>query len=59
MNIMANIAHQQKDKADHLAKILQNRFEQHLVHPKTKSNVLDGVCKLHTLTLLLVLHAWS
>ncbi len=32
MNITSNITHQQKEKADHLVKILQNRFEQHLVH---------------------------
>ncbi len=31
MNIATNIAHQHKDKADHLVKILQNRFEQHFV----------------------------
>jgi hypothetical protein len=32
MNITSNITHQQKEKADHLVKSLQNRFEQHLVH---------------------------
>jgi hypothetical protein len=32
MNITTIITHQQKEKADHLVKILQNRFEQHLVH---------------------------
>jgi hypothetical protein len=31
MNITTNITHQQKEKADHLVKILQNRFEQNLV----------------------------
>jgi hypothetical protein len=32
MNITTNITHQQKEKADHFMKILQNRFKQHLVH---------------------------
>jgi hypothetical protein len=32
MNITTNVTHQQKDKADHLVKILQKRFKQHLVH---------------------------
>ena len=32
MNIMTNVTHQQKVKADHLGKILQKRFEQHFVN---------------------------
>ncbi len=32
MNVTTSITHQQKDKADRLVRILQNRFEQHLVH---------------------------
>ncbi len=31
MNMTTSITHQQKDKADRLVKILQNRFEQHLM----------------------------
>ncbi len=31
MNIMTNITQPQTDEADHLVKILQNRFDQHLV----------------------------
>ena len=31
MNVTTNITQPQKDKADHLVKILQNRFDQHLV----------------------------
>jgi hypothetical protein len=59
MNITTNITCQQKEKADHLVKILQNRFEQHLVHrSKAKSNVRTGLCNLHQITLLLVLHVW-
>ncbi len=32
MNIMTNVTHQQKDKADHLVKILQKKIQQHLLH---------------------------
>jgi hypothetical protein len=32
INTTTNITHQQKEKSDHLVKILQNRFKQHLVH---------------------------
>jgi len=31
MNVTTNITQPQKDKADHLVKILQNQFDQHLV----------------------------
>jgi hypothetical protein len=31
MNVTTNISQPQKDKADHLVKILQNRFDEHLV----------------------------
>jgi hypothetical protein len=60
MNIMTNVTHQQKDKAHHLVKILQKKMSSILcIESKTNSNVLNGVCNLHTLTLLLMLHAWS
>ena len=44
MNVTTNITQPQKDKADHLVKILQNRLISILFDKsKTKSNVLNGV----------------
>ncbi len=42
MNITKNITHQQKEKADHLVKILQNRFKQHLVR-----RIKDNIKRMH------------
>jgi hypothetical protein len=42
MNITTNITHQQKEKADHLLEILQNRLKQHLVH-----QIKDKIKRMH------------